>query len=79
MVNGGTDEQERDLRSNMSGKTAIDVEAPLSFVGVFDASRSPHQKDVRLDPGRSCPPTKILVKLHSDVRPWLARSQQRAY
>lgn len=27
MMNGGTDEQERDLRSGVSGKTAIDVEA----------------------------------------------------
>jgi hypothetical protein len=78
MVNGGTDEQERDPRSSVSGKTAIDVDAQLSFVGAFDASRSPHQKDVRLDPGRSCPPTKTLVKFLSDGGPWLARSQQRA-
>lgn len=61
MVNGGTDEQERDLRSSVSGKTAIDVEAQLSFVGTLDASRSPHQKDVRLDPGRSRRLTNILV------------------
>lgn len=79
MVNGGTDEQERDLRSSVSGKTAIDVDAPLSFVGTFDASRSPHQKDVRLDPGRSCLPTKILVRSLSDGRLWFSRSQQRAY
>ena len=61
MVKGGTDEQERDQRSSVSGKTAIDVEAQLSFVGALDASRSPHQKDVRLDPGRSLMLTNILV------------------
>lgn len=61
MVNGGTDEQERDLRSNVSGKAAIDAESQLSFVGTFDASRSPRQKDVRLDPGRSCSLIKNLI------------------
>lgn len=61
MVNGGTDEQERNLRSSVSGKIAIDVEAQLSFVGTLDSSRSPHQKDVRLDPGRSRTLTNILV------------------
>lgn len=49
------------IRSSVSGKAAIDVEAQLSFVETFDASRSPHQKDVRLDPGRSCSLIKILV------------------
>lgn len=67
-VNGGTDEQERDIRSGISGKTAIDVEAQKLFVGIPDASRSPHQKGVRLDPGRSRRLTRILVKFCSDVR-----------
>lgn len=48
-------------RSSTSGKAAIDVEAQLSFVGVLDASRSPHQKDVCLDPGRSCSLIKNLI------------------
>jgi hypothetical protein len=61
MVNGGTDEQERDHRSGALGKAAIDAEAQSSFVEALDASRSPHQKDVRLDPGRSRTLTNILV------------------
>jgi hypothetical protein len=61
MVNGGTDEQERDHRSGVAGKTAIDVGAQSSSVATLDASRSPHQKDVRLNPGISHLLTKILV------------------